>query len=58
VALAYLGRADEAAAGLKAALAREPALSVSFVREKMYFLKRPGQLEFYLEGLRNAGAPL
>jgi TolB-like protein/tetratricopeptide (TPR) repeat protein len=57
VALAYLGRAQEAAAALKAALAREPALSLSFVREKMYFLKRPGQLEFYLDGLRKLGAP-
>jgi adenylate cyclase len=57
VALAHLGRDEEARHVFKAAVARQPNLSVPFVRKKMYFLKQPGQLEFYLEGLRRAGAP-
>jgi TolB-like protein/Flp pilus assembly protein TadD len=57
VALAYLGREDEAGRALKVAMAEQPNLSVSFVRKKMYFLKRQDQLEFYLEGLARAGAP-
>ena len=58
VALAYLGRDDEARHALDAAIAKQPNLSVSFARRKMYFLKQPAQLEFYLEGLKCAGAPL
>jgi TolB-like protein/Flp pilus assembly protein TadD len=56
VALAWLGRSEEAAHAFAAALAEQPELSVSFARKKMYFLKQPQQLEFYLEGLKRAGA--
>jgi TolB-like protein/tetratricopeptide (TPR) repeat protein len=57
VALAYLGRDEDARHVLKAALAKQPDLSVRFVRQKMYFLRQRAQLEFYLEGLKSAGAP-
>lgn len=57
VALAYLGRDEEAKHVLKAAITEQPNLSVTFARKKMYFLKQPGQLEFYIEGLKRAGAP-
>jgi len=56
VALAYLGRGAEAKHALDAAIAEQPDLSVSFARKKMYFLKRSEQLEFYLDGLKRAGA--
>jgi tetratricopeptide (TPR) repeat protein len=58
VALAYLGRDEEARHALNEAIAKQPNLSVAFARRKMYFLKQPAQLEFYLEGLKRAGAPL
>jgi adenylate cyclase len=57
VALACLGRDKEAKHALAAAMAEQPDLSVAFARKKMYFLKRPEQLEFYLAGLKRAGAP-
>jgi tetratricopeptide (TPR) repeat protein len=56
VALAHLGRADEARRALEAALAEQPRLSVGFARRKLYFLRRPEQLELYLDGLKRAGA--
>src|SRR5262249_38128188 len=56
VALAYLGRGPEAKHALDAAIVEQPDLSVDFARKKMYFLKRPEQLAFYLEGLKLAGA--
>ena len=56
VALAGLERQDEAAAVLQAAIAEQPALSVSFAREKLYYVKQPGQLQIYLAGLARAGA--
>lgn len=57
VALAFLGRAEEARRTMAAALAEQPALSVGFARQKLYYLKRAEQLERYLEGLALAGAP-
>ena len=57
VALAHAGRDEEARHALKVATERQPSLSVPFVRQKMYFLKQREQIEFYLEGLKRAGAP-
>ena len=56
VALALLGRLDEARRVFGAALAEQPALSIPFARKKLYFLKRTEQLERYLKGLSLAGA--
>lgn len=56
VALAYLGRQPEAKHALAAAIVEQPDLSIEFARRKMYFLKRPEQLAFYLDGLKRAGA--
>jgi TolB-like protein/Tfp pilus assembly protein PilF len=56
VALALLGKTDEAGQALAAARAEQPALSVSFARRKLYYLKRAEQLDLYLEGLALAGA--
>jgi hypothetical protein len=57
VALALLGKGDEARQAFAAARAEQPALSVSFARRKLYYLKRAEQLDRYLEGLTLAGAP-
>ena len=56
VALARLGRPDEARRALDAALVDQPELSVSFARRKLYYVKQAEQLERYLEGLASAGA--
>jgi TolB-like protein/Flp pilus assembly protein TadD len=55
-ALGHLGRNEEARRALAAALAEQPELSISFARNKLYYVKNPEQLERYLEGLRRAGA--
>ncbi len=57
VALAHLGRLEEAGRALAAALEEQPALSIAFVRSKLYYVRRPEQLEHYLAGLAMAGAP-
>jgi TolB-like protein/Flp pilus assembly protein TadD len=57
VALAYLDRREEAKHALNAAIAEQPELSLTFARKKMYFLRRPEQIGFYLDGLKRAGAP-
>jgi TolB-like protein/Tfp pilus assembly protein PilF len=57
VALARLDRLEEARRALTAALAEQPALTIAFARRKLYYIKRPEQLERYLEGLALAGAP-
>jgi len=56
VALAGLGRIDEARRALKATLAEQPAFSISFARRKLYFVRDEEQVARYLDGLRLAGA--
>ena len=58
VALAYLGRQDEARACAAQLLARHPRFTCSFARVKLFYLKQPGQLQMYLAGLEKAGIPL
>jgi adenylate cyclase len=57
VALAHLGRDAEAAAAVKQLLRECPSFSLEFAREKLFYLKRPEQLELYLDGLTRAGVP-
>jgi hypothetical protein len=33
-------------------------LTVGWARQRLFFIKNPGQLELYVEGLRKAGIPL
>lgn len=58
VALAYLGRQDEARACATQLLARHPGFTCSFARGKLFYLKQPGQLQMYLAGLEKAGIPI
>lgn len=57
VALELAGRADEARAAVGSLLAQRPGFSVSFARRKLFYLKRPEQIEQYLGGLAGAGVP-
>jgi hypothetical protein len=34
-----------------------PDFSVEFARRKLFYLKRPEQLELYFDGLADAGVP-
>lgn len=55
VALVCLGRVDEATRLAAKLMAEQPAFSVAFAREKLFYLKMPEQIEMYLNGLREAG---
>lgn len=55
VALAQLGRLDEARATAATLVAMQPGFTVDFARRRLFYLKRPEQLEGYLGGLAAAG---
>jgi len=57
VALARSGRAEECPEAVAGLLERCPGFSVTHARRKLFYLKRPEQLEMYLDGLRSAGVP-
>jgi adenylate cyclase len=57
VAYAYLDN-SEAVGVEKIRLARElPEFSLSFAREKLFYLQKQEQIDLYIEGLRRAGIP-
>ena len=51
------GRSDEACGTVEALLREMPRFSCNFARHKLFYLKRVGQIEMYLQGLREAGVP-
>lgn len=55
VALAHLNRISEAKAELAMLKQELPNFSLAFVREKLFYLKRPEQIDGYLEGLERSG---
>jgi TolB-like protein/Tfp pilus assembly protein PilF len=57
VALAQLGRRDDASAAVRTLLAKRPGFNLEFAREKLFYLKRPEHLQLYLGGLADAGIP-
>jgi TolB-like protein len=57
VALAHLGRTDEAAEAVTELLAECPHFTVAYARRKLFFLERSDQIDLYLRGLREAGVP-
>jgi len=56
VALAYLDRAEEARQCIAQVLREVPAFTQNYARERMFYLKRPDQIELYQRGLAKAGA--
>jgi tetratricopeptide (TPR) repeat protein len=57
VALAQLGRRDDAIAAVRTLLAKRPGFTHEFAREKLFYLKRPEHVQLYLGGLADAGIP-
>jgi adenylate cyclase len=57
VALSRLGRRDEAVIGVRTLLEQCPEFTLQHASKKLFYLKRPEQLELYLAGLADAGVP-
>lgn len=57
VALAYTGRLAEAHKVSQLLLREMPEFSLSFVRDKLFYLKQKDQIELYMNGLSLAGVP-
>jgi TolB-like protein len=57
VALALLDRHDDARKTVEQLLKEKPEFSRVFARKKLFYLKRPEQLQLYLDGLQKAGVP-
>ena len=57
VALAHLDRRDECAVAVAALLQQCPAFDIAYARRKLFYLKRPEQIDRYTTGLTMAGVP-
>lgn len=57
VALAHLDRSDDTVRAVASLAAENPAFTIEYARRKLFFLKRPEQLDRYVAGLRAAGVP-
>jgi len=57
VALAHLGQIAEAKEAVEQLLTEQPDFTVAFAKEKLFYLKHPGQLKCYLDGLKKAEVP-
>lgn len=57
VALAGLGRTDEARRAAQRLLQQQPQFTCDWARRKLFYLKDPEQIEGYLRGLAQAGVP-
>jgi TolB-like protein len=57
VALALLERRDEARKAVDRLREEKPEFSCLFARKKLFYLKRPEQIQRYLDGLERAGVP-
>lgn len=54
-ALGHLGVEKQAAAALQELLRRKPGIDCDFVRERLFYLQDPSQIDLYVDGLRKAG---
>lgn len=57
VALVGLDRLDEAKLAVNKLLQQNPQFNQTFVREKLFYLKMPEQIELYMDSLNKAGIP-
>ncbi|WP_119304309.1 winged helix-turn-helix domain-containing protein [Dongia deserti] len=56
-ALGHLGDERQAETALKELIQVKPEFSIGFAKEHLFYVKRPDQIEIYMEGLRKAGVP-
>jgi TolB-like protein/class 3 adenylate cyclase/Tfp pilus assembly protein PilF len=56
-ALGHLGDAAQAEGAVKELIQAKPEFSIEFARKHLFYVKRPDQIETYMEGLRRAGIP-
>jgi TolB-like protein len=56
-ALGHLQRAGELPEAIAELRARKPEFSCEFARDRLFYIKDPGHLDRYVEGLRKAGLP-
>jgi len=56
-ALGHLGDRQQATTTAAQLMAERPEFTCSFARERMFFVKKPDQMNLFLEGLRKAGIP-
>jgi TolB-like protein/class 3 adenylate cyclase/Tfp pilus assembly protein PilF len=54
-ALGHLGDEKQAEVAVKELIQSKPEFSVEFAREHLFYVKRPDQIEAYIDGLRKAG---
>jgi len=54
-ALGHLGDKNQAGNAVNDLMREKPEFSLSFAKEHLFYLKQPGQIEAYIEGLREAG---
>lgn len=54
-ALGHLGVEKQATAALQELLRRKPGIDCDFVRERLFYLQDPSQIDLYVDGLRKAG---
>ena len=55
VALAYLGKIEQAKTIISDLKTQMPQFSCSFVKDKLFYLRKQEQISFYIEGLKLAG---
>jgi TolB-like protein/class 3 adenylate cyclase len=56
-ALGHLGDKEQARSALNELMRVKPQFSRSFARERLFYLKRPDQIQIYIEGLAKSGVP-
>jgi TolB-like protein len=56
-ALGHLQGAQELRSAVTELLQRSPGFSQGFARKRLFYVKKPFQLDVYIEGLRKAGIP-
>ncbi len=54
-ALGHLGDRERAARAVEELRSLRPGIASAFVRERLFYLSDPAQLDIYVEGLRKAG---
>jgi TolB-like protein/class 3 adenylate cyclase len=56
-ALGHLGDERQAGGAVKELMQSKPEFSLEFARQHLFYVKRPDQIETYIDGLRKAGVP-